>query len=122
MTGDIVNATTLEVFAPKAVNSITWNGKALHTQRTDYGSLKGSIAAPKKVTLPSFGSWKSKDSLPERLTTYDDSGAAWVGKCYLQQPQYINWRSNDNYRCGPPVHPEPAYPHDPAGHVCRRIW
>lgn len=80
VTGDIVNATTLEIFAPKAVKSITWNGKALHTQRTEYGSLKGSIAAPKTVTLPSFKSWKSKDSLPERLTDYDDSGAAWVGK------------------------------------------
>lgn len=82
ITGDIINATTLEVFAPKAVNSITWNGKALHTQRTEYGSLRGSISAPKAVTLPSFRSWKSKDSLPERLATYDDSGAAWVGKCH----------------------------------------
>lgn len=93
MTGDIVNATTLEVFAPKAVKSITWNGKTLHTQRTDYGSLKGSIAAPKKVTLPSFGSWKSKDSLPERLNSYDDSGAAWVGKCTQRQPQCIKMAS-----------------------------
>lgn len=80
VTGDIINATTLEVFAPKAVKSITWNGKALHTQSTEYGSLKGSIAAPKSLSLPSFGTWKSKDSLPERLTTYDDSGVAWVGK------------------------------------------
>jgi beta-galactosidase len=84
VTGDVINVTTLEVFAPKAVKSITWNGKVLHTQSTEYGSLKGSIAAPKSVTLPSFGSWKSKDSLPERLTTYDDSGAAWVGKYYYQ--------------------------------------
>lgn len=80
VTGDIINATTLEVFAPKAVKSITWNGKTLKTQRTEYGSLKGSIAAPKAVTLPSFKSWKSKDSLPERLADYDDAGAAWVGK------------------------------------------
>lgn len=83
VTGDIINATTLEIFAPKAVKSITWNGKTVRTQRTEYGSLKGSIAAPKAVTLPSFKSWKSKDSLPERLTNYDDSGAAWVGKNYL---------------------------------------
>ena len=80
VTGDIVNATTLEVFAPKAVTSITWNGKALKTQRTEYGSLKGSISAPQSIKLPSFTSWKPNDSLPERFATYDDSGAAWVGK------------------------------------------
>lgn len=80
VTGDIVNATTIEVFAPKAVESITWNGKAVKTKRTAYGSLKGSISAPKSVTLPALTSWKAEDSLPERLTTYDDSGAAWVGK------------------------------------------
>lgn len=79
MTGDVVNATTLEVFAPKAVTSITWNGKAVKTHRTEYGSLKGQLSAPKSVTLPEFGSWKSKDSLPERLPGYDDSGSAWVG-------------------------------------------
>lgn len=80
MTGDVVNATTLEVFAPKAVKSITWNGKAVKTHRTEYGSLKGHLSAPQSVTLPKFESWKLKDSLPERFPDYDDSGAAWVGK------------------------------------------
>lgn len=80
ITGDIVNATTLEVFAPKKVSSVTWNGKTVHTTRTKYGSLQGSIAAPKAIKLPTLGSWRSKDSLPERFASYDDSGAAWVGK------------------------------------------
>lgn len=78
MTGDVVNATNLEVFAPKAVTSITWNGKAVKTHRTEYGSLKGHLSAPQQVTLPKLKSWKSKDSLPERFPDYDDSGAAWV--------------------------------------------
>ncbi|OQE17633.1 hypothetical protein PENSTE_c020G02978 [Penicillium steckii] len=78
LTGDVVNATTLEVFAPKAVKSITWNGKAVKTHRTEYGSLKGHLSAPQSVTLPKFESWKFKDSLPERFPDYDDSGAAWV--------------------------------------------
>ncbi|KAJ5673660.1 hypothetical protein N7507_002787 [Penicillium longicatenatum] len=83
VTGDIVNATTIEVFAPKAVESITWNGKVVKTSRTAYGSLKGSISAPKSVTLPALTSWKAKDSLPERLTSYDDSGAAWVAADHM---------------------------------------
>ncbi|KAI2790701.1 putative beta-galactosidase B [Penicillium oxalicum] len=78
LTGDNTDKTVLEVFAPKNVKSVTWNGKTVHVERTAYGSLKGSVEAPKTIKLPSFGSWKSNDSLPERLASYDDSGAAWV--------------------------------------------
>ncbi|KAJ5131389.1 Glycoside hydrolase family 35 [Penicillium bovifimosum] len=78
ITGDVVNATTLEIFAPKAVKSVTWNGKKVHTHMTDYGSLMGSLSAPKSIQLPALTTWKSKDSLPERFQSYDDSGAAWV--------------------------------------------
>lgn len=81
VTGDAVNATTLEIFAPNAVRQVTWNGKTLHTNRTTYGSLAGSIAAPKPIQLPAFQAWKSNDSLPERFAAYDDSGPAWVGEC-----------------------------------------
>lgn len=80
ITGDVVNATTLDVFAPDGVKSVTWNGKKVHTHSTEYGSLKGSLDAPKSIKLPTFTSWKSNDSLPERFTDYDDSGVAWVGK------------------------------------------
>jgi hypothetical protein len=79
ITGDVVNATTLDVFAPKGVKSVTWNGKKVDTHLTEYGSLKGSLDAPKSFKLPAFTSWKSKDSLPERFTDYNDSGVAWVG-------------------------------------------
>ncbi|KAJ5551881.1 hypothetical protein N7461_006579 [Penicillium sp. DV-2018c] len=78
ITGDVINATTLEVFAPEIVNSVTWNGKKVHTHTTDYGSLKGSLSAPRPIKLPALTAWKSKDSLPERFWSYDDSGAAWV--------------------------------------------
>ncbi|CAG8012867.1 unnamed protein product [Penicillium nalgiovense] len=78
ITGDVVNATTLDVFAPKGVKSVSWNGKKVDTQLTEYGSLKGSLNAPKSIKLPALTSWKSKDSLPERFTDYDDSGVAWV--------------------------------------------
>ena len=80
ITGDVVNATSLEVFAPKTVKTITWNGRKVDTHSTEHGSLKASLKAPKSIKLPSLSSWKSNDSLPERFTAYDDSGAAWVGK------------------------------------------
>lgn len=83
ITGDVVNATTLDVFAPHGVKSVTWNGKKVHTHSTEYGSLKGSLDAPKSIKLPTFASWKSKDSLPERFTGYNDSGVAWVGKLLI---------------------------------------
>lgn len=83
ITGDIVNSITLEVFAPKAVKSVTWNGKSIKTKSTEYGSLKASLDAPKSMKLPAFSSWKAKDSLPERFADYDDSGAAWVGKFFF---------------------------------------
>ena len=88
LTGDNTDKTVLEVFAPKNVKSVTWNGKTVHVERTAYGSLKGSVEAPKTIKLPSFGSWKSNDSLPERLASYDDSGAAWVGK-YLSRTYFV---------------------------------
>jgi hypothetical protein len=87
ITGDVINATSLEVFAPESVKSITWNGKNISTRSTEYGSLKTSLKAPTSVTLPAISSWKSNDSLPERFTAYDDSGDAWVGKFCLSTAQ-----------------------------------
>lgn len=81
LTGDSTNAsTTLEVFAPKNVNTVTWNGKTLKTSKTAYGSLQGSRSGPSSVKLPPLNGWKWNNSLPERFPDYDDSGAAWIGK------------------------------------------
>lgn len=85
ITGDVVNATTLDIFAPKGVKSVTWNGRKVPIHSTEYGSLKGSLDAPKSIKLPALTSWKSKDSLPERFTDYDDSGVAWVGKLLVYE-------------------------------------
>jgi hypothetical protein len=80
LTGDIVNSTTLEVFAPKAVKYITWNGKLLKSSGSSYGSLQASLQPPKSVKLPALNTWKFNDSLPERFAEYDDTGIAWTGK------------------------------------------
>ncbi|KAH2985959.1 beta galactosidase [Aspergillus fumigatus Z5] len=76
--GDSVEKTTLEIFAPHSVRKITWNGKEVQTSHTPYGSLKATLAAPPDIKLPALTSWRSNDSLPERLPSYDDSGPAWI--------------------------------------------
>ncbi|KAF9887419.1 hypothetical protein FE257_010274 [Aspergillus nanangensis] len=78
--GDSLNETAVEVFAPKHVNKLTWNGKRLRVARTAYGSLTATLAPPPAVSIPSLAKavWRAKDSLPERLPSYDDSGPAWV--------------------------------------------
>lgn len=85
--GDILNTTTVEVFAANNMKSLSWNGQKLHTTRTSYGSLKATVEAFKgTIKLPSLNKWKVKDTLPERLPTYNDSGIAWVVADHLTTP------------------------------------
>ena len=83
--GDSLNTTVIEVFAPKLVSTISWNGESLKTAKTSYGSLTARLAGPnvEALSLPKLGPWKVQESLPERLLSYDDSGPAWIGKCML---------------------------------------
>ncbi|KAL4977037.1 glycoside hydrolase superfamily [Aspergillus desertorum] len=84
--GDSKSETTLEVFAPQQIKTVTWNGRAVEVTRTSYGSLKAILAKPPSVELPTLNGWKSSDSLPERFSTYDDSGAAWVDANHTTTP------------------------------------
>ncbi|KAL2853348.1 glycoside hydrolase superfamily [Aspergillus pseudoustus] len=84
--GDSNGETTLEVFAPKKVNKITWNGRKIKVSKTRYGSLKANLGKQPSIKLPALDGWKVSDSLPERLADYDDSGAAWVAANHLTTP------------------------------------
>lgn len=87
LSGDASNATEVEVFAPKNIHSIQWNGKEIHLSKTVYGSFKGFIGSPRiTIALPSLISWKVRDSLPERLLNYSDSGPAWVEANHTTTP------------------------------------
>ena len=88
VTGDITNATDIEIFAPKSVNSFFWNGKYFITTATSYGSLSARLPAPGPgvVKLPELSRWKSHDSLPERHSDYNDSGGAWVHANHTETP------------------------------------
>lgn len=72
------------MFAPKAVNLITFNGEKIQTRRTLQGSLIGTLKASAhsvgsvKSSLPALTSWKVNDGLPERKAEYDDS--KWTGE------------------------------------------
>lgn len=82
VTGDNINASTLEIFAPRAVTAVTWNGRAMAVTPTSYGSLVANSTGPSNanIVLPPLTTWKVADSLPERLVSYSDSGPAWVGE------------------------------------------
>lgn len=79
ISGDWSDKTALEVFAPRTVNSIRFNGKKIQTRRTLHGSLIGTLKASGhsvesvKSSLPALTGWKVNDGLPERKADYDDS-------------------------------------------------
>jgi beta-galactosidase GanA len=71
LTGDNGTDASIEVFA--SADSVTWNGKKVHTQPTPTGSLSGDIPTAATVTLPALDDWKSKAGSPEASASFDDS-------------------------------------------------
>ncbi|KAH8682618.1 putative beta-galactosidase B [Xylariales sp. PMI_506] len=79
LTGDVANATSITVFAPQSVRTLTWNGKPLSLKySTIAGVLTASISAAPQFTLPKLSGWKYADSLPEVQTNYSATSSAWV--------------------------------------------
>ncbi|KAK7545840.1 glycoside hydrolase superfamily [Phyllosticta citricarpa] len=79
VTGDNANSTTIEVYTgDSSVSSVSWNGKELATNKTEYGALVAEIpgAADREISLPILTDWKVADSLPELDPSYDDS--RWI--------------------------------------------
>lgn len=123
ITGDWSEKTALEVFAPRAVNSITFNGKKIQTRKTLYGSLIGTLKASThsvdsvKSSLPALTSWKVNDGLPERKADYDDS--KWTGELL----NHLTYVENANIlRCGPYNYPKPDRPRNISSSLLGRIW
>ena len=74
--GDANVTSTIEAYVGSAeASQITWNGAALVTTKTAYGSYVANITGPESrtITLPSLSSWKTNNSLPEIFPSYDDS-------------------------------------------------
>ncbi|PQE31790.1 beta-galactosidase b protein [Rutstroemia sp. NJR-2017a WRK4] len=112
LTGDNNGTTTkIEVFPSKSVTAVTWNSQTLSVEKTRYGSLIADVSGPTldSIILPSITGWKSNDSLPERLPTYDDS---W-------------WVTADHMNTSNPTKPETLpvlYIDDYGYHVGNHLW
>lgn len=83
--GDADGATQIEIWAPKSVTALQWNGQKLSFKRTAYGTLVGTTPAlditAAKVSAKLQGTlnnWRVADGLPERFANYSDAGAGWV--------------------------------------------
>ncbi|KAJ8075272.1 hypothetical protein PM082_019608 [Marasmius tenuissimus] len=75
--------TVVEIYAPTSFESVTWNGQALSVEKTDVGTLKGSVTPPSEladVEVPVLSEleWACADSLPELQAGFDDSTGGWV--------------------------------------------
>lgn len=57
------------------IQTIDWNGIRLEAVKTPYGSVTAQIpgASDRAISLPTLENWRSADSLPEKLASYDDS-------------------------------------------------
>lgn len=76
LTGDTVQATELEVWGPRGIREVSWNGGELRTRGTSSGSLRGAQSLPgaKSVALPALrGPWRRRTENPESAPDFDDT-------------------------------------------------
>ncbi|MEV5934249.1 beta-galactosidase [Streptomyces sp. NPDC052079] len=78
LTGDVVIETGVEVWAPRGITSVTWNGQPVPTYLGRAGSLvmEGMMPDVPAVTLPELGGWRRRGGSPESEPDFDDS--AWT--------------------------------------------
>lgn len=76
--GDNANSTTIEVYAGKKANTISWNGDKIKTEKTAYGSLTASIpgSEDRQISLPALTDFRAADSVPEVSPSYNDEN--WI--------------------------------------------
>ncbi|PMD66574.1 glycoside hydrolase family 35 protein [Hyaloscypha bicolor E] len=76
ISGNNNNSTIIEVYTGvSGIQTIDWNGIRLNAVKTPYGSVTAQIlgSEDRAISLPSLTNWRSADSLPEKLLSYDDS-------------------------------------------------
>jgi hypothetical protein len=70
--------TSLTIVAPSSVTSVTWNGEkvSVSPSKADSSILVGTIPSStikESIKVPALSGWKFNNSLPEILSTFDDS-------------------------------------------------
>ncbi|KAH6693602.1 glycoside hydrolase superfamily, partial [Plectosphaerella plurivora] len=76
--GDLEKATELTVFAPASLCTLKWNGEKVKIDSRDGNKFTASLEGPQAFELPSLGSWRYTDSLPEISPDYKPTDAVWV--------------------------------------------
>ncbi|GHE83396.1 glycoside hydrolase family 35 protein [Streptomyces fumanus] len=88
LTGDIRAATGLEVWGPRGLTGLTWNGTAQPVTVTRAGSLTVTAPAPGTAPLPaapapvppSLTGWRRRTENPEAAPDFDDTDWTVAGK------------------------------------------
>ncbi|KES04742.1 beta-galactosidase [Streptomyces toyocaensis] len=78
LTGDVVDETGVEVWPPRGITSVTWNGQPVRTYLGRAGSLvmEGMMPDAPAVPLPELTGWRRRGGNPESEPEFDDS--AWT--------------------------------------------
>ncbi|MCF3131308.1 beta-galactosidase [Streptomyces olivochromogenes] len=75
LTGDLVEQTGLEVWGPRGIESVEWNGRRVPTRLALSKSLVAETLLPgaPEVRLPELGGWRMRTENPEAGPNFDDS-------------------------------------------------
>jgi len=76
LTGDTIAATGLEVWGPRGITDVTWNGDPVRTRLSVTESLLALRPLPgvRPVSLPALdGGWRRRTENPESAPDFDDS-------------------------------------------------
>ncbi|WP_225839854.1 beta-galactosidase [Streptomyces sp. NK08204] len=75
LTGDVIGETAVEVWGPRGIRRVAWNGRALPTRVTASDSLMTTAMLPgvAEVRLPELGGWRMRTENPEAGPGFDDS-------------------------------------------------
>ncbi|MFI8093638.1 beta-galactosidase [Streptomyces sp. NPDC086080] len=78
LVGDVVGETGVEVWGPRGITEVTWNGEPVRTYLGRARSLvmEGMMPDAPAVSLPELGGWRRRGGNPESRPDFDDS--AWT--------------------------------------------
>ncbi|KAG8817311.1 hypothetical protein FRC17_011287 [Serendipita sp. 399] len=110
--GDVNADTTINIWGPSSIKSVTWNGKSVSVSRDDQlKSLRGKLRYEidtSKVKIPDMSKarWRCIDNTPETSPSFDDSKWVIANKTSTPRPQqptqgkYVLYGSEYGFHAG----------------------